>query len=301
MTTESDDVKLTGERPIEGKTPESLLALHAAGYREVLARIGPGRFLDLGCGLGDGSATFIAPDRFVTGVDYDATTAALATRRHLGLAAVCCEGTRLAVRSRSFDWVCSSHLIEHFIDPERHVAEVSRVLAPDGSAFFITPNAPADFENPYHVHLFEPPELAAMLGRHFHDVSVLGLDGDAVVKDDFERRRRLARRLLAIDVFGLRHRLPRRTYVALHAAARRGAYPVLASVGRLRRRGAVPAAIAADRFAITGPIDATTLVLVAVASRPRQRDVGDEEQHGQQRHVVGGLEGLDPAEPRGGA
>ena len=53
-------MKLTGERPIEGKTPDSLLALHAAGYREVRDRMGEGRFLDLGCGLGDGTVTFAA-------------------------------------------------------------------------------------------------------------------------------------------------------------------------------------------------------------------------------------------------
>ena len=33
-------VKLTGERPMEGATPDSLLALHDAGYREVIARLG---------------------------------------------------------------------------------------------------------------------------------------------------------------------------------------------------------------------------------------------------------------------
>ena len=38
-------MKLTGERPIEGQTPDSLLALHAAGYREVRARVGAGRML----------------------------------------------------------------------------------------------------------------------------------------------------------------------------------------------------------------------------------------------------------------
>src|SRR5689334_23970292 len=45
-------VKLTGERPMEGHTPDSLLALHDAGYREVIARLGKGRILDVGCGVG---------------------------------------------------------------------------------------------------------------------------------------------------------------------------------------------------------------------------------------------------------
>ncbi len=149
-------VELTGERPIEGQTPASLLALHGAGYREVLARIGPGRLLDLGCGLGDGSARLVAPDRPVVGVDYDPATAASARRRHPDVVTACCDAAALSLGDHCFDWVCSSHLIEHFADPDRHVAEVSRVLADGGAAFFITPNGPADFENPYHVHLFEP-------------------------------------------------------------------------------------------------------------------------------------------------
>lgn len=255
-------MKLTGERPIEGKTPDSLLALHASGYREVLARIGPGRFLDVGCGLGEGSATFLAASREVVGLDYDAATASEAHRRRPALQTVCCDGAATALRGGAFDWVCSSHLIEHFVDPEPHVRELARVLHPGGAAFFITPNKPADFENPYHLSLFDPEELHEMLGRHFGDVVVLGLDGDAVVKADFERRRKLARRLLALDVFDLRHRLPRRWFVALHATARRLAYPIA-------RRGTTDSpAITAERFSLVDTIDATTLVLFAMARQP---------------------------------
>ncbi len=262
-------MRLTGERPIAGKTPDSLLALHAAGYREVAARIGPGALLDLGCGVGDGSARFLGGGRRVTGVDYDPATAAVAAELHPGLVTACSDAGELAVRSGAFDWACSSHLIEHFHRPERHVAEVSRVLAPGGVAFFITPNAPADFENPFHVHLFEPPELGTLLGRHFADVQIWGLDGDAVVKADFERRRRLARWLLAADVLDVRHRLPHDRYVQLHAAGRRAAYPLLVAAERLGRWAGRPAReqITASRFGLVRPIDETTLVLFAVARK----------------------------------
>jgi SAM-dependent methyltransferase len=262
-------MRLTGERPIEGKTPDSLLALHAAGYREVVARVGPGALLDLGCGVGDGSARFLGGGRRVTAVDYDPATAALAGRRHPGLTTACSDAAALALRDGAFAWACSSHLIEHFQWPEGHVAEVSRVLAPGGVAFFITPNAPADFENPYHVHLFEPAELAEVLGRHFDDVQIWGLDGDPVVKADFERRRRLARRLLALDVFDLRHRLPVGRYVQLHALGRRMAYPLFELAARLARWAGrpAPAPITEARFSLTRPIDPTTLVLFAVARK----------------------------------
>ncbi len=262
-------MKLTGERPIEGKTPDSLLALHEAGYREVVARIGPGRLLDLGCGLGDGSARFLDPTRSVVGLDYEPTAARDASRAHAGLLTLCSDGARLALQTASFDWVCSSHLIEHFTDPEPHVAEIARVLAKAGTACIITPNKPADFENPYHLYLFEPADLRAMLLRHFQHVEVHGLDGDSAVKADFERRRVFARRLLAIDVFNLRHRLPRSWYVALHAGARRVAYPLLAAVNKKRSTVTEPV-VTADNFSITADIDTSTLVLFAVARRPRR-------------------------------
>lgn len=260
-------VKLTGERPIEGQTPDSLLALHAAGYREVRDRIGAGRFLDVGCGLGDGTSTFLAAERDVFGVDYEPEAAVLAVKEwgEQGLRAACMDGALLGLRTGAFDYVCSSHLIEHFVDPTGHVAEISRVLSDRGTAFFITPNEPADFENPYHVHLFVPETLRAMLDEHFADVEVVGLDGSEAVKADFEARRRMANRLLKLDVFDLRHKLPRKWFVALHAIARRVAYRVMGE-----RWSGGSTGITDAEFATTPQIDETTLVLLAIARQPRR-------------------------------
>lgn len=258
-------MKLTGERPMQGQTPDSLLALHAAGYREVRERVGTGRMLDLGCGLADGTVTFADPDRMLVGIDYDQETAAQAIALHpdADLRTICGDGSKLPVRTGAFDDICSSHLIEHFVDPEFHVAEVARALAPDGRAFFLTPNKPADFENPYHVYLFDPEDLSAMLSRHFRSVTVLGLDATPLVKADFEKRRNMANRLLKLDPLGLRHRLPRKAFVWLHATGRRVAY-------RFTNTEQVGGAsgITADEFFTTPDIDPSTLVLLAVAGDP---------------------------------
>jgi SAM-dependent methyltransferase len=258
-------VKLTGERPIQGETPDSLLALHAAGYREVRARVGSGRMLDLGCGLADGTVGFAAADRMLVGVDYDQETAAAAVALHpeVDLRTVCSDGAVLPLRTGIFDDVCSSHLIEHFVDPEFHVAEVARVLADDGRAFFLTPNKPADFENPYHVYLFTPEDLRATLGRHFAEVEVHGLDANEFAKADFDQRRAMADKLLRLDPLGLRHRLPRGAFVWLHATGRRLAYRYTSSSQTGGESG-----ITADDFALTDSIDQTTLVLFAVCRRP---------------------------------
>jgi len=260
-------VKLTGERPMQGQTPDSLLALHAAGYREVRERAQGGRFLDVGCGLGDESVGFAAENRELVGVDYDPATAASAVRTHgrAGMSAVCSDGSLLGLRTSTFDYVCSSHLIEHFVEPEYHVTEVARVLAEDGRAFFLTPNAPADFENPYHVYLFEPEDLRQMLERHFEHVEVHGLDATPLVKDDFATRRAMAEKMLKLDPLGIRHKLPRSAFVWLHATGRRLAY-------RFTNTDQVggQSGITESEFFLTDEIDPSTLVLFAVCERPRR-------------------------------
>jgi len=260
-------LKLTGERPMQGETPDSLLALHAAGYREVRERMGQGRFLDVGCGLGDESVGFTGEDRFVVGVDYDAETAATAVGVHggAGLRTECADGSMLGLRSDSFDNVCSSHLIEHFTEPQHHVREVARVLAPEGSAFFLTPNEPADFENPYHVFLFTRESLRAMLEEHFAEVEIWGLEGNEVVLEDFATRRAMAEKMLRLDPFGLRHKLPRKAFVWLHATGRRVAYRFT----NTDQTGGASGITEDDLF--LGPesdITDQTLVLFAVCRKP---------------------------------
>ena len=258
-------MKLTGERPMQGQTPDSLLALHTAGYREVRARMAGGRFLDVGCGLGDESVGFAGAEREHLRLHNAPATAPRAVRAHgaAGMRAICSDGSLLALRGDTFDNVCSSHLIEHFTEPEHHVEEVARVLSPEGTAFFITPNEPADFENPYHVYLFGPDELRDMLGRHFRKVEVHGLDATPRVKADFEKRREMANKLLRLDPLGLRHKLPREAFVWLHATGRRLAY-------RFTNTEQVGGAsgITDDEFFLTDQIDDSTLVLFAVCSDP---------------------------------
>jgi SAM-dependent methyltransferase len=259
--------KLTGERPQQGVTPDSLLALHDAGYRAVVERLGSGTVLDVGCGEGFESAGFMDEGRRVVGVDYseEATRAASARFGSRGLRVACTDAVDLGLAGGAFDWACSSHIIEHFTDPELHVTELARVLKAGGTAFFLTPNEPADFENPFHLHLFRHEELARLLGRHFEEVWVGGLDAAAKVKEDLAARRAKAARLLALDVFDIRHKIPRRWYVAAYTRILPMAYRLLA-----RRDSGGATGIASEDFFVTDAIDDTTLVLFAVARRPRK-------------------------------
>src|SRR3954470_14642890 len=97
-------MKLTGERPMQGATPDSLLAFHDAGYREVVARLGPGVVVDIGCGVGDETLRLVAPDRLVIGADYSSETMTLAAAEHTetaGLRFCAFDGAALALNDDS--------------------------------------------------------------------------------------------------------------------------------------------------------------------------------------------------------
>jgi SAM-dependent methyltransferase len=265
-------LKLTGERPMAGATPDSLLAFHDAGYREVTKRLGPGTVLDIGCGVGDETARLADPGRFVIGVDYDAGTAVSAAgewgregRRGTEIRFAGMDGARLGLRDRSVGWACSSHIIEHFTAPELHVAELARVLADSGTAYVITPNRPADFENPFHVYLFEALELASLLRLFFQDVEVWGLEGSDELKADFASRRARGERILKLDVLRLRHRMPRRWYVWSYERALPLVYRALGS-----RSSGIGSGLDESHFFMTRDIVDTTPGLFAVARTPRR-------------------------------
>ena len=250
-------MRASGERPVHDHTPASLIALHVAGYLSVNERIGTGIGLDIGCGLGTESQLLMNSDRTVIGLDYD-----FATAKQAGVnldAAMCSDARVLPFATDSMDWVCSSHIIEHFTDPERHVTEIARVLRPGGRLIVLTPNEPADFENPFHVHLFRPSELERLLAKHFPTSSVSGLTGNAATMETFDRRRRTGRRLLALDPLGLRHKLPPRALAAIHSVGRRVLYPLLGSAGEFTT--------AQDFVHVDSVTDAdeSTLVLVGMA------------------------------------
>jgi SAM-dependent methyltransferase len=259
--------RLTGERPQEGVTPDSLLALHEAGYRAVLERIGKGRILDVGCGQGFESARFLDPGRQVVGIDRSSDAVSTAVTRYgpVGLQVAQMDALNLGFLSGGFDGACSSHLIEHFTDPEPHVAELARVVKDDGVVCVVTPNKPTDFENPFHLHLFDRLELRAMLERHFGVVWLGGVDAAPHVKADFEARRLKAAKLLRLDVLDLRHRIPYSWYVWAYTRLLPLAYKLVA-------RGDTGGAtgITADDWFVTEEPDDTTLVLFAVATAPRR-------------------------------
>ena len=157
---------------------------HRSRYRFAAQHAAGRTVLDIACGPGYGSVILRdAGAGFVVAADI-ALDAARETRAALGdggHAGVClADGSRLAFTSGSMDLVASFETLEHVAATEEFLDELRRVLAPDGLLILSTPNAlvskPVDGKprNPFHVHEFEPEELAAVLRSRFTDVKILG-------------------------------------------------------------------------------------------------------------------------------
>jgi SAM-dependent methyltransferase len=206
---------------------------HVAAYRaaaELIPAASP--VLDLGCGVGH-SFTELAP-RETVGVDLD--PAALEGQDRETHAA---DMRRLPLADGRFASVVSVHSLEHVPDPERVLAEVVRVLAPGGTAVFVTPNrltfARADeIIDPYHYREYDADELAALCRPHFAEVRVLGLAGSERYRALVAAEHARLDRLLGRDPLRARRLVPRRVrqllYDLLLTRARRDPDPAAAAI-----------------------------------------------------------------------
>jgi SAM-dependent methyltransferase/uncharacterized protein YbaR (Trm112 family) len=95
----------------------------SGGRRALVLVVGGGR-------LGDGMAT-IADDPSIEFVETDVYLGPRVT--------VVCDGHHLPFAGESFDGVIIQAVLEHVLDPIRVVAEIHRVLRPDGAVYAETP------------------------------------------------------------------------------------------------------------------------------------------------------------------
>ena len=248
-------MRVTGERV---STPEGgfkpTWERHVAAYAAAAELLPPdGPVLDLGCGIGH-SYHLLAP-RETVGVDVEAAVLSGQKRR-----TIVADMRDLPLPDDSFASVVSVQSIEHVPDPERALAEVRRVLEPDGVAVFVTPNRltfgrPDEIIDPYHDVEYDENELRSLCARFFDDVEIRGLFGSSRYLALVEGEKRRLDQLLRLDPLRLRRFVPRVTRQWLYDT-------------QLRRERAdfVPeaAAIEVDDFELRdGPLD-EALDLVAV-------------------------------------
>jgi len=137
------------------------------------------RVLDVACGIGYGSAILARHGASqVVGVDISPEAIAFGAKEYQAANVFLTTGDacNLPFDEPMFDVVVSFETIEHLKDPERLLAEISRVLKPDGLCICSSPNR--DFvsssghkeSNPFHFSEMSYAEFVQLFGRYF-DVS----------------------------------------------------------------------------------------------------------------------------------
>lgn len=180
--------------------PPGIVAHHLAKYAFASEEVGRGRILDVGCGLGYGTATLGDTHRLVMGVDVDPEAVQVATANYSNssVAFACMDAERLAIKDGSMDSVVCLEAIEHFNQPRNHLREAVRILKPTGTYIVSTPAAGTGGSpelNPHHVHEFDRETLEGLLREFFLEVTIKG---------QTRHRQRVHGLVVRLDVLGIR-------------------------------------------------------------------------------------------------
>ncbi len=169
-------LEFTGERVIPGQVDDDLWNEHRSRY-VMAARFAAGRrVLDLGCGTGYGTALLAQQADSALGIDLSAEAIEYARQQFSSpqVAFQAADAVATSLPEKSFGLITAFEVIEHLSDPAALLAEVQRLLTPDGLALISTPNSHYYAEqraqsgpNPFHVREFSAAEFHVELARFF--------------------------------------------------------------------------------------------------------------------------------------
>ncbi len=173
-------MKFTGERFIP--TEQGRIRLeHYHRYAMVLDLVEGKAVLDIACGEGYGSVFMADVAHTVVGVDISEEAIRHASSLYERLNLKFCQGsaTNLEFQDDSFDLVVSFETIEHLAEQEQMLAEIRRVLRPNGVLVISSPNRPIYSEesgehNEFHVKELDFQEFDELLRVKFPVIEYFG-------------------------------------------------------------------------------------------------------------------------------
>jgi SAM-dependent methyltransferase len=181
----------------------------------------PGRLLDVGCGCAYGYTLEAARARGWEAEGLEPSRHCRQRCTELGFAVMDGELTRIPAAGERYGAVILKHVFEHTWEPRKALAEIRRVLEPDGLVFFDLPNAEyhkaallrsrymfyqKERDGMHHYVYYTPATLAALLkGAGFE---IAGTWCPLLFRHEAARRPRLWWRELVFPLGrALRHRL----------------------------------------------------------------------------------------------
>jgi GT2 family glycosyltransferase/SAM-dependent methyltransferase/glycosyltransferase involved in cell wall biosynthesis len=175
-------IEWTGERCLPWGDDLAMVYEHYHRYL-FAAALAPGkRVLDLASGEGYGAALLATQADEVVAVDIDDASVehARANYRLANLSFSQADMLELSdLADGTFDLVTCFEALEHVVDHDRLLAEILRLLSPDGILVLSTPDRVVysleqGRDNPFHTHEVTQDELVALLSQGFAHVRVWG-------------------------------------------------------------------------------------------------------------------------------
>ncbi len=172
----------TGERCVPWAGDLQVVYEHYHRYLFASALAQGRRVLDLGCGEGYGAALLATQASDVVAVDIDQASIDHArirySRENLSFNQADM-GDLSNLADASFDLVTCFEALEHVSTHDRILAEVLRVLTPEGFFLVSTPDQlvyslELENDNPFHMHEFAQDEFVALLSTNFPQVRLWG-------------------------------------------------------------------------------------------------------------------------------
>ena len=170
----------TGERALPKMSGDVALEhLHRYALAQQLAQ--GKRVLDIACGEGYGSALLAQVAQSVVGVDIspEAVRHAAEAYRADNLTFQAGSCSQIPLPDASVDLVVSFETLEHHDQHEEMLAEIKRVLVPEGILLMSTPDRTyyseePGYRNPYHIKELNKREFADLLSRYFRHARFAG-------------------------------------------------------------------------------------------------------------------------------
>jgi ubiquinone/menaquinone biosynthesis C-methylase UbiE len=220
-------MRFTGERILPDIPELRATFLQSKAVYEFAAEyVGGKTVLDCGAGEGYGPALLAKRAASVIGLDYSAEAVIYANGKYgdaPNLRFLQGDASQLPFEDDSFDVLCCFQVLEHLDDGPGFLFEARRVLKPGGKLILTTPNRlwAGTGPNPHHVLEYSEDELQELLEIVFPSVQMLGVGGSPRIMQYRARNRKFVSRLIWLDFFGLRYRLPERIREPIHATMTR--------------------------------------------------------------------------------
>lgn len=180
MVMTSSQMTMTGERFLPQL--DGVIRLEHLHRYFIACELVDGRdVLDLACGEGYGSALMSRRAKSVIGVDIAADAITHARQNYTAPNLSFLEGsaTTVPLSDASVDLVVSFETIEHLTDHEAMLADIRRVLRPEGILLLSSPNKKiysdeSGYQNPFHQKELYTSELIALVARYFPNLRHYG-------------------------------------------------------------------------------------------------------------------------------